>query len=42
MNDSTRKNEYDQDTYDFTPDIKKMIVAWLLAEDQALKEKSGL
>jgi len=41
MNDSTRKNN--QDTYyDFTPDIQKMIAAWLLAEKQALKENIGI
>jgi len=40
MNDSTRKN--DQDTYDFTHDIQKMIVAWLLAEKQALKKNIEL
>jgi len=40
MNDSKRKN--DQDTYDFTHDIQKMIVAWLLAEKQALKKNIEL
>jgi len=40
MNDSTRKNN--KDTYDFTPDIQKMIVAWLLAEKQALKKNIEL
>ena len=37
-----KSKKQNQETYGFTLDIQKMIVAWLLAENQALEENIGL
>ena len=37
-----KSEKQNQEIYDFTQDIQKMIVAWLLTENQALKENIGL